>query len=184
MSSGISFDIDAYFQVEAEQHVLEAFQNARHFVPGLKDENGFRRDWQGDEVHILTLRFDGNSPLLAGQQILRVIADSPQEVSRMMRQAIKETFFAQWTAQQAASSSYEDWRLLNEKRNQFQHFINWAYKHEIETGRHAKLPTVFDVAVFYMRKERNRLANRIGRLLRREKAAAPASEWIPKEWRG
>jgi hypothetical protein len=171
------------FTVEPEQHSLEPFQKLGHFVPGLKDENAFRREWQGDEVHILTLRFTGHSPLFADQQILRVVADTPQEAARLMRLTIQETFFAWWTAQQVAQSNYEDWRLLNEKRNQFQHFINWAYSREIETGQHVNLPTVFDVAVRYMRKERNHWQNRIGRFLRREKAAKPASEWIPQEWR-
>jgi hypothetical protein len=169
------------FTVESEQHALEAFQKGGHFVPGMKDENGFRREWQGDEVHILKLNVWGTSPL-AGQQILRVLADTPQEAARLMRQTIQETMLAHWVAQQLCRTNYEDWVALNEKRNQFQQFINAHYPHEIQTGQHTNLPTVFDVAVRYLHKERNSLRNRITRWLRHEKPAV-ASEWVPKEWR-
>ena len=160
---------------EAEQHALETFQQEGHFVCGITDANGFRREWATEEVHVLTLRYKG-------EQVLRIMADTPQEAVRLMQAEVRRTFFALWLAQQGTAFNFAGYTALNDHANQLQAWMNAEYAHEIETGQHARFPTVFDAAVWYLRKERHRVSIRIGRLLRRQKPAQH-SEWVPQGWR-
>lgn len=166
---------------ESPSQDLKAFQQAGHFVPAMKDTNGFRRQWDGCTVYFLTLNVirKGVPPL----QTLRIVADSPEECQRLMIQAIQDTLFANWAHEQQANFDRAQWLELNERRNQFSEFLQLHYSREIESGKHSAFKDVFDAAVHYMRKERNQLRHRIGRFFRREKLAA-GSDWLPKEWRG
>jgi len=156
------------FTCESEQHEKTSFQKDGHFISGLKDENGRRRDWEGNEVHIVSLKFKG-------EQVLRVMSDSLEDAQRLMVIAIQDTFFANFAAQFVMGFNYQKWTQLNDRRNQFQEFINTHYKGEVERGEHLSDMDVFDTAVRYMRKER-------------KLSSAPdpekASDWMPKEWRG
>lgn len=169
------------FECEPAKHDLIQFQKEGHFVPGMKDENGYRRHWEGTDVHTLTLRHaeSNREPV----QLLHVVADSPEESERLMRQAIQLTLSAQARADQQIVFDRAQWLELNERRNQFQMFLNSHYAHEIETGEHATFKDVFDAAVFYMRKERKRISVRILRALRGQKAIT-GNDWMPQEWRG
>lgn len=167
------------FPMEYEVHDVDDFQDKGHFVCGLKDANGFRRAWQGTEVHVLTLRCNIGT---MREQMLRVMADSVPEVARLMCMAVTESLFSGWMAQSAAGFTHSQFVELNERRNQFVGFVNAQYAWEIEHGEHQRFADVFDVAVYYMRKERSRWRRRLLRMIRREKPAN-AGEWVPSEWR-
>lgn len=167
--------VDVGFACEVEQHNLQEFQKAGHFVCGLTDDAGFRREWATSEVHILTLRYKG-------EQVLRVMADTHGEAVRIMEAELRNTFFALWMNSRQVGFNHTAWTELNDQRNQFQSWLNAAYAHEIETGKHQAFRNVFDAAVHYMRKERSRLSVRIGRLMRREKRVVQ-SDWVPQEWK-
>jgi hypothetical protein len=94
------------FTCERELHDLEDFQRGGHFVPGMVDSMGTRRDWQGSQVHVLMLKW-------AGHQVLRVLADSAEEAERLMKSRIEEDFFANWkstTITQTVSADLADYR--------------------------------------------------------------------------
>lgn len=171
------------FEVEeSSPQPLQEFQKAGHFVPAMKDENGFRRTWNGSSVFALTLySIRKDVPPL---QTIRIVADDPVECEILMAKAIKDTVFANWANQQQDAFDRAQWLELNERRNQFREFLNLHYSREIERGEHRGFKDVFDAAVFYMRKERSSLSRRIARMLRREPATERGSDWMPQEWRG
>lgn len=170
-----NWTVSPSFECDAEMHPLAEFQAQGHFVCGMTDENGFRRPWGTEWVHVLTLKHKG-------EQVLRIMADTRAEANRLMEGEITRTFFALWLGNRQTGMNFEAFRTLNDKYNELQAWMNVEYQHEIETGRHAGFKTVFDAAVWYMRKERKRPSVRIGRLLRRQKTAQQ-SEWVPQEWR-
>ena len=99
-----------------EIHNRMKFQEAGHFVPAMQDENCRRREWQGEEVHILTLEHDG-------RQILRCYGDSADTALNRMEDQIRETFFAMWKAQQIQSNNGAALMQAQTERNILADFI-------------------------------------------------------------
>lgn len=109
------------FAVEVERHDKATFQKEGHFVPGMKDENGFRREWDGPLVFVGTIWQDVRDvqgQVTGRNQVLRVLADSPQELERLLRLAITDSFFAWWSAQQLQASTFESYRKHVDEHNQ------------------------------------------------------------------
>jgi hypothetical protein len=113
--------VSVRFTMETERHDREIFQKEGHFVPGMKDVNGFRREWDGPLVFVGTIWQDVRDvqgQVTGRNQVLRVLADSPMELERLMQLAIKDSFFAWWSAQQLQGSTYESYRKHVDEHNQ------------------------------------------------------------------
>src|SRR5271166_4894404 len=125
----------------------DMFQAEGHFVAGLKDENGFRRQWEGNEVHILTFSYQG-------QQVLRMMADSLEEVSKLMAANIQQTFLGLWTAQFLQGFSHDAFVRQRDRLAELEAFVSDQYAAEIKRGQHGNFQDLIAVAMYYMGKER------------------------------
>lgn len=121
--------MDAYttcrFPVEIEHYERATFQKAGHFVPGMVDVNGFRREWDGPLVFAGTLWHevrDKEERVIKRNQVLRVLADSPGEVLRLMDLNIRDSFFAWWQAQQLQANTFEKMRVEHDEHNEL---VSW-----------------------------------------------------------
>jgi hypothetical protein len=152
------------FACDYEVHDKTAFQTEGHFVSGLKDSNGFRRQWEGDEVHILTLRHQG-------EQVLRMMADSLEEVSKLMTAEIKQSFIALWTAQFLQGFSHDAFVRQRDRLAELQAFIDQQYAAEIKRGQHGGFQDSIAVAMYYMGQERELAAIKASRPLSRRRQA-------------
>jgi hypothetical protein len=130
-----------------EVHDKTTFQSEGHFVSGLKDENGFRREWIGEEVHILTLSHQG-------QQVLRMMADSLEEVSKLMAANVQQTFLGLWTAQFLQGFSHDAFVRQRDRLAELQAFIDEQYAAEIKRGQHGVFQDSIAAAMYYMGQER------------------------------
>lgn len=113
------------FTIEVERHDKARFQKEGHFVPGMKDANGFRRDWDGPLVFCGTIWQevrDVQGQLTGRNQVLRVLADTPQELLRLFDLNIRDTFFALWQAQQLQANTFERMRVEHDEHNEL---IGW-----------------------------------------------------------
>jgi hypothetical protein len=113
----------------------------------LKDDNGFRRQWEGNEVHVLTLKHQG-------EQILRIMADSLEEVSKLMQAEIKQTFLGLWTAQFLQGFSHDAFVRQRDRLAELEAFVSDQYAAEIKRGQHGNFQDLIAVAMYYMGKER------------------------------
>ena len=172
------------FECEYEVHELQTFQSDGHFVSGLKDDNGFRRQWETDEVHVLTLRHKG-------EQVLRMMADTLEEVSRLMSSEIQSTFLGLWTAAFVRGFNYEQFRRQNDRVNELQTFIDERYKAEIASGKHGAFQDVFATVMYYLGMERElkagevtlaRIGNRTVSVPQR-KTERPTRKGVKQGWR-
>lgn len=135
------------FQCEYELHDLETFQSGGHFVTGLRDDNGFRRQWEGSEVHVLTLKHQG-------QQVLRMMADSFEAVRKLMTAELRQMFTANWLAQFLQGFSHDAFVKQRDRLAELQAFIDEQYAPEIKRGQHGAFQDSIAVAMYYMGKER------------------------------
>ena len=113
------------FPVEVERHDKARFQKDGHFVPAMVDANGFRRDWDGPLVFCGTIWQevrDVQGQLTGRNQVLRVLADTPQELLRLFDLNIRDTFFALWQAQQLQANTFERMRVEHDEHNEL---IGW-----------------------------------------------------------
>lgn len=120
----------ALFDITVERHDRSTFQKQGHFVPGMVDENGFRREWEGPNVYIGTLWHelkDAGGNVTSRSQVLRMLADTPQELRRVMSKNLKESFFAWWLAQTQQASVYESYRRANEEHVEFVRTLKGTY---------------------------------------------------------
>jgi len=109
MSTGsitLSITLLVPFALKHEIYNLKQFQKDGHFVPGLTDDEGRRRQWKGTEVHVLELR-------QGEQQILRVLSDSLPSAQELMAQRIQDEFFRLATQEQRAKFSYDAYMRVN-----------------------------------------------------------------------
>jgi hypothetical protein len=126
-------EVPVIFSIETEQHDRREFQEAGHFVPGMTDSEGRRREWKGPDLFVGTLwheHRDENGNLTHRVQVLRVLADSQAELVRLMVQNIRDDFFARFTAQQQqVQAGFYD-KLL---RSQDEHneFVAWLQKNNL-----------------------------------------------------
>lgn len=114
--------ISGKFVADIERHEKAKFQKEGHFVPGMKDENGLRREWDGPLVFVGTIWQDVRDvqgQITGRNQVLRVLADSPDELDRLLQLAIKDSFFAWYSAQQLQASTFESYRKHVDEHNQF-----------------------------------------------------------------
>ena len=113
------------FPMEVERHDKARFQKDGHFVPGMVDANGFRREWDGPLVFAGTIWQevrDVQGQLTGRTQVLRVLADTPQELLRLFDLNIKDTFFALWQAQQLQANTFEKMRVEHDEHNEL---VSW-----------------------------------------------------------
>jgi hypothetical protein len=106
------------FPVIIERHEREKFQREGHFVPRMVDEHGMARDWDGPLVFVGILNFelkDAVGAVTGKAQVLRVLADTPEELWRLMERRIVETFFAQFNALHVQSADRDTVKRLNEE---------------------------------------------------------------------
>lgn len=139
--------ISPVFECEYEVHEKDIFQVEGHFVAGLKDDNGFRREWIGNEVHVLTLRHQG-------EQVLRMMADSLEAVEKLMASEIRQTFIGLWTAQFLQGFSHDAFVRQRDRLAELQAFIDEQYAAEIKRGQHGAFQDIIAAAMYYMGKER------------------------------
>lgn len=112
----------ALFPVAIEKHWREKFQKEGHFVPGMVDEHGFRREWDGPFVYVGTVFMDvrdAQGAVTSTRQVLRMLADTPQELRRVLSANIKESFFGWWQAQQLQTQTYELYRVYHDEHVEF-----------------------------------------------------------------
>ncbi len=89
-------ETSARFRIVIERYDRERFQKQGHFVPRMVDEHGMPRDWDGPLVFVGLLNYelkDADGTLQSKLQALRVLADTPTELFRLMDLRIVETFF-------------------------------------------------------------------------------------------
>jgi len=107
------------FPMTVERHDLEQFQKKdAKFIPRMIDRDGRARDWDGPLVFIGLLYFEMRDALGNVQdrrQILRVTADSQGELTRLMAERIRETFYANFLAQTVQTQAAMDLKRLNEE---------------------------------------------------------------------
>jgi hypothetical protein len=112
--------VTARFPIVIETHDREQFQKEGHFVPRMVDDHGMPREWQGAAVFIGTLNHEllnefGQVNEGGRQQILRVYADTPEELDRLMSLRIVETFHAQFNALSVQAKEQVDIKRLNDE---------------------------------------------------------------------
>jgi len=103
------------FPIVVERFDREKFQRECHVVPRMVDEHGRPREWDGPLLFVGLLYLDVNDSygkLQSRLQVLRVLADTPSELLRLMELRIRETFFSQFTAQSVQSSLAGDVKRL------------------------------------------------------------------------
>jgi hypothetical protein len=107
------------FAMTTERYERDQFQkHDQRFVPRMIDRHGRERDWEGPLVFVGIVHFemrDAGGTLQDRRQILRVFADSQSELSRLMAERIRETFFANFLAQTVQSSAAMDLKRLHEE---------------------------------------------------------------------
>lgn len=112
-------EVSVSYPVVVEQYDLEKFQKEGHFVPRMVDAEQNPRGWDGPLVwigEVFNVRKDMEGTVIR-KRLLRVLADSPEELERLIDLRMKETFFAMWLAGQqspvpVASLQEENARLL------------------------------------------------------------------------
>jgi hypothetical protein len=132
----------AKFPIVIETHDRAQFQKEGHFVPRMVDEHGMPRDWQGEAVFIGTLNHElvnefGQVNEGGRQQILRVYADSPKELQRLMSLRIVETFHAQFNALSVQAKEQMDIKCLNDENLRLRALVDAALPMGAK-GRRAK----------------------------------------------
>jgi hypothetical protein len=108
----------AHWPITIERHDREKFQKEGHFVPRMVDEHGMPRDWDGPLVFVGVLNYelkDALGNVQAKSQVLRVLADTPAELFRLMELRIVETFYAQFQAGQMQSADRDTVKRLNDE---------------------------------------------------------------------
>lgn len=117
----------AEFQVLYVVHPSrKKFQSDGHFLAGLKDNRGERREWRGREVHVLTL---GHKE----EHVLTIMSDSLADVKRLMGEEIARHFFAMFTADYNRQFTYDAFQAVNAERNKLKDYL--IGKGEEETVR-------------------------------------------------
>ena len=89
------------FEFAYEVENRKKFQAAGHFVPGLTDARGNRREWEGPDVHIATLALTANEGISGVApdtvQVLRVYSDSKPDLfvrgSRELESLFRSLYF-------------------------------------------------------------------------------------------
>lgn len=102
------------------------FQTDGHFLAGLKDKQGKRREWKGKTVHVLVLHYKD-------QEVLRIMSDSLEDVRRLMAIEILRHFFALFSADYNREFTYNAFQRVNEERNALMQYL--IGKGEAETAR-------------------------------------------------
>lgn len=106
------------FPITIKRFDREKFQKEGHFVPRMIDAHGMPRDWEGPLVFVGILDYemrDADENVVTKKRVLRVLADTPDELFRLMEQRIKETFFALFLAQRVQSTQGEDLKRVVEE---------------------------------------------------------------------
>jgi hypothetical protein len=116
--SRCSTETTARFRIVIERYGREKFQKEGHFVPRMVDEHGMPRDWDGPLVFVGLLNYelkDADGTLQSKLQVLRVLADTPTELFRLMDLRIVETFFGMFWAQQVRTAQGDDVKRVSEE---------------------------------------------------------------------
>ncbi len=188
------------FTVKVERHDRHRFQAQGHFVSGLKDRNGFRREWDGPLVFVGTVWYemrDVQNNVTDSKQVLRVMADTPDELMRMMSEAIAQQFFSSWLAQLRQSDIFERFRVMYDEQNEFMAYLATRYPemdtHGMTTATAArKLIAVLDgtiqeITVQYhtlQAKETLRAGEAVREAQTKAMGGGPRrSSWISRWWR-
>ena len=168
--------INVEVQIEIEEKYRAQFQKDGHMLfalygPGdTPNDPPIRRQWNGDKVFIATLRGAALNDqfLVEPSQTLRVMSDSQERVEASMRESVLNTLFANARAAAIQGFDYQQFLALNDQRNRLAQFIEVNYAWEIANGKHERFATIFDVAVFYLRKERRRWLVRLASLFQKK----------------
>ena len=110
--------VEVRFPVVIQRHDRETFQREGHFVPRMVDEHGRPRDWDGPLLFVGLLEFelkDAAGIVTHTETVLRVLADTPDELFRLMALRISETFFANFQAQRLQSTMGSDYKRVTEE---------------------------------------------------------------------
>ena len=116
----MTLNLAVNFQIETGREDRAQFQRDGHFIPAMVDEHGARREWQGDAVFIAELWLeskDASGNVTERARVLRVLADSVEEMDRVMAMNIHDTFFALWQAQQIQATTYDEFRKAHDSDN-------------------------------------------------------------------
>jgi hypothetical protein len=110
----------ARFPITVERHDRERFQREGHFVPRMLDEEQRPREWDGPNVFAGELWWeqqdvDGN--ITARKRVLRVLADTPEELLRLMGVRIRQTFFSLFLVQQLQTNDQSELKRLVDENN-------------------------------------------------------------------
>lgn len=114
-SAGI---VSVKFPFTIERYDREKFQREGHFVPRMVDTHGMPREWDGPLLFVGILHFelkDTFGTVTGKEQILRVLADTPQELVRLMNLRIPETLGALFAASHIQSSERDTVKRLNDE---------------------------------------------------------------------
>jgi len=112
--------VTATFPVKIDRFDREKFQAEGHFVPRMVDAEQRPREWEGPIVFVATIFHelrDAMGTLQSRVQVLRVLADTPEELQRLMGLRIRETFFALFAAQQVQTGNAELLKKLHDENN-------------------------------------------------------------------
>lgn len=129
--------IAVQFTCEYQTHNLEEFQKGGHTVPGMVDEEQRRREFEGDTVHVLELKY-------LGGQVVRVLGDSVEEVERLMALRVPEVLFAYFAAQRQTEFSYDQMKRLVDGAGKMQVFMDERF------GKGGNFADCFDAAIHHM----------------------------------
>lgn len=111
----------AIFPLVIERHDKDTFQREGHFVPRMVDHLGSARDWDGPLLFVGVVNWelrDAYGKVTDSRQTLRVIADTPAELFRLLDLRIRESFFACFVAQQVQSQESDTVKRLNDENTQ------------------------------------------------------------------
>lgn len=123
--------IPVYFDVLHEVHDRRQFQSEGHFVPGLRERDAegnltlLPRKWEGSKVHALTLMTEGGKQVFRivnpytnePQSAFRALSDSREDAEILLRDQIRQGFWAAQSALQIASFNADQARRTKDERD-------------------------------------------------------------------
>ena len=162
-----TIEVPATFQCVLRVFDRKKFQEEGRMVFGLSKKTegtspDIRRQWEGDLLYDLRL-------MHGDTQVHRVMSDSEEEVTRLMREAIPLEFWAYLHQSQIQASVYQDFLRIQAEESKLGKFIHLNYQAENAAGKHERFTSLSEMLIFYLSKERNRFRVRIGKWIRRGK---------------
>jgi hypothetical protein len=159
-------EIAVPFTCELRIDSVKEMQAAGRYVAALYSKNpdpsspDIRRAWNGDTVYDLRLTFQGN-------QVHRVMSDSPGEAERLMCEAIPDLVWASWRQTQGTQLDAAQYQQMLTERRDIAQFVESNYRAEIAAGKHARFGESFSAVIFhYLGIERNRWSVKIGKWMK------------------